>query len=84
MRSTKAKFIAKVEPDYQAQRLVLVSLKDNRTGEMMDKAYIKERGVESFLNLGDAIETLNWNLNGYTNRCRYTETKKGFTIYIYD
>ena len=78
----KSKFIARVSAC--KDKLVLESLKDNRTGEFKDKEYIKSRGVQDFLDYNDMVETLNWNLNGRTKACRVNVRHAGYTVYIYD
>lgn len=49
-----------------------VSAFDNRKQEELTKDYIEERGIRKFLNLEDLKETLNWNLNGDSEKYQFT------------
>ena len=62
---------------------------DNRKGEALTDEYIKERGIENFLNMDDMKETLNWNLNGDSSKFQFKwgQTVNGISegrAYIYD
>jgi hypothetical protein len=59
-----AKFIITVESNKKEDSIETVSVFDNRSQEYMTEEYISERGIQSFLDIKDLKETLNWNLNG--------------------
>lgn len=66
-----------------------VSVFDNRTNEYWTKERIKERGIEHFLDVADMKETLNWNLNGDSNKYQFkwgqsSKLKSEGRAYIFD
>ncbi len=96
----KAKFIVRVESikpssgktwisDSPFLKIRTISVFDNRTGALWAKNQIKERGIKFFLNTSDLKETLNWNLNGDSNKYQFKwlqsgkETTEG-AAYIFD
>ncbi|MEF9983747.1 MAG: hypothetical protein RR806_07470 [Oscillospiraceae bacterium] len=67
----KAKLVVTVESNKKSREIIAISVFDNRTNEYLPKEFIKERGIESFLNLDDLKETLNWNLNGDSSKYQF-------------
>ncbi|WP_252225317.1 MULTISPECIES: hypothetical protein [unclassified Clostridium] len=65
-----AKFIVRVESNKGEKSIKTVSIFDNRIKEYLKEDYIQERNVESFLDINDLKETLNWNLNGNSLKCQ--------------
>ena len=78
-RLNKAKFIITIESDKNT----------NRIEKYLDDSFIKDRGIENFLNIEDMKETLNWNLNGDDSKYKLKwgqsckTTAQGFA-YIFD
>ncbi|MCM1008662.1 MAG: hypothetical protein NC485_12215 [Ruminococcus flavefaciens] len=64
----KAKLIVEVISDRLTNKITTVSVFDTRTGNYWNKEKIHDRGIEWFMNLSDLKETLNWNLNGDSNK----------------
>jgi len=84
-----AKLIVRVESDKKLQTIRTLSIYDNRSQEYLTTEYIKERNVVDFLGLPDLKETLNWNLNGDSDKYqfRWGQSSKGFSegvAYIFD
>ena len=50
--------------------LTTSSIWDERTQKYWESKQISERGIESFLNIEDCKQTLNWNLHGDSARYR--------------
>lgn len=67
----QAKLIIKIESDKIKNTIKTISVFDNRTNEFLPNEYIKERGIECFLNMDDVKETLNWNLNGDSSKYKF-------------
>ncbi len=67
---SKAKLIVTIKSDKREGTIKTVSVFDNRTQQYRPE-YIKERGIESFSNMDDVKETLNWNLNGDSNKYQF-------------
>lgn len=88
-RLSKAKFIINVESDKKTKTIKTISVFDNRTEKHLDYSFIKDRGIEWFLNIDDLKETLNWNLNGDSSKYKFKwgqsckSTSQGFA-YIFD
>lgn len=85
----KAKIIVTVEGNNLTKKIKTIFAVDNRTGEALTDEYIKERGIEYFLNMDDMKETLNWNLNGDSSKFQFKwgQTVNGISegrAYIYD
>lgn len=58
---------------------------DNRTKRLWTREQIIERGIVSFNNESDMKETLNWNLNGDSEKYQYNIIGTSyFTALIYD
>ena len=86
---SNAKLVVTVESNKCTREIRTISIYDNRIQEYLTAAYIQERGVGSFLNLGDMKETLNWKLNGDSRKYqfRWGQTVKNVTegrAYIFD
>ncbi len=84
----KAKYVIKVDgikPSLNKSWIVnnphikikTTSVFDNRTGEFWTEEQINERGIKFFLNISDLKETLNWNLNGNSNKYQFKWLKSG-------
>lgn len=84
-----AKFIVTVESDKKTRTIKTSSILDNRTQKNLTEDYIHERGIEYFLNMNDLKETLNWNLNGDSEKYQFkwgqsgSKTTEG-RAYIFD
>ena len=66
-------------------QLQTVCVYDNRTKELWTKEQIIERGIVPFLGEHDMKETLNWNLNGDSEKYQYNIIGTSyFTALIYD
>jgi len=83
-----AKLIVTVEGNKETKEIKTISVYDNRINEYLDKEFMKERGIELFLNIEDMKETLNWNLNGDSSKYQFKwgQSSKGFSegrAYIY-
>lgn len=76
-----AKFIITVEGNKHTKEIKTISIFDNRTKEELEHEYLKERGIERFLDINDMKETLNWNLNGDSSKFQFKwgQTAKEFT-----
>lgn len=72
-----AKIIVTVEGNKRTKKIKTISAYDNRTKENLTAEYIKERGIESFLDLNDLKETLNWNLNGDSSKYQFKWGQSG-------
>ncbi len=68
---TNSKLIVKVIGNKTTKKIKTISVYDNRKKEYCSKEYIKERGIEWFLNIEDLKETLNWNLNGDSSKYQF-------------
>lgn len=84
-----AKIIVTIKSNKHTKRIETVSAFDNRTKEDLSEEYIKERGINFFLNLDDLKETLNWNLNGDGKKFQFKWGQSGKTYtegraYIFD
>lgn len=65
------------------------SVYDNRINRFWSDERIKERGIEYFLDLEDLKETLNWNLNGDSDKYQFvwgqsSKVKSEGKAYIFD
>lgn len=67
-RLSNAKFIINIESDKNTKKIKTISIFDNRIEKYLDNSFIKDRGIEYFLNIEDLKETLNWNLNGDSSK----------------
>jgi hypothetical protein len=67
---SNAKFVITVESNKRGGKIKTISIFDNRTQQYRSE-YIKERGIEWFLNMADMKETLNWNLNGDESKYQF-------------
>lgn len=67
MKQYKLKVELIKHPD---RSLTTSSIWDERTQKYWESKQISERGIESFLNIEDCKQTLNWNLHGDSARCR--------------
>lgn len=84
-----AKLVVKVESDRTTNRIFTVSVFDNRTESYWTKEQIHERGIEWFLSKEDMKETLNWNLNGDSDKYQFKWGQSGSKhsegiVYIFD
>lgn len=84
----KAKLIVEVEGNRITKEIKTISVFDNRTNEYWESERIKERGIEWFLNMEDMKETLNWNLNGDSDKYQFkwrqsSKEKSNGTAYIF-
>lgn len=68
----KAKLIVKIESNQQTKLIQTISVYDNREQKYWTKEQIIERGIQSFINLSDLKESLNWNLNGDSSKYQFT------------
>ena len=66
-----AKLVIKVESKKGEEVITTKSVFDNRIGEYWGGEQITERGIKSFLNIGDLKETLNWNLSGDSSKYQF-------------
>jgi hypothetical protein len=85
---SNAKFVITVESNKKDRKIKTISIFDNRTQQYRPE-YIKERGIEWFLNMADMKETLNWNLNGDSSKYQFKwgQTVNGVSegrAYIFD
>lgn len=84
-----AKLVIKIISDKITNRIATEEIYDNRIQKFWSKEQIEERGVDWFLNLNDAKETLNWNLNGDSSKYQFKwgKSTKFFSegyAYIFD
>lgn len=84
-----AKLVVKVIGNKIDKTIRTVSVYDNREQKEWCKDRIEERGIESFINMEDMKETLNWNLNGDSSKFQFSwgQSSKGSTdgtAYIFD
>lgn len=80
----EAKYIIKVqEVDHT---FVAKEVFDNKSQFYRNKEFIKERGIDWFLDLSDLKETLNWNLNGDSSKYQFVwdENQKTGKAYVFD
>lgn len=66
-----AKLVVTVIGDKHTKEIRTTTVFDNRTMKELPDEYIKERGIEQFLNIDDMKETLNWNLNGDSSKYQF-------------
>lgn len=72
-----AKLIVAVESDKRTHAIKTTSVFDNRTQEHWPEEKIRARGIETFLNVDDLKETLNWNLNGDASKYQFQWGQSG-------
>ena len=63
-----AKLVVTILSNRKTRQLRTISIHDNRTNEDWTDAQITERGIWKFIDTADLKATLNWNLNGDTDR----------------
>ena len=64
----KAKFVITIEGDKKDKTIKTLSIYDNRIEKYLNDEFIKERGIENFLDIDDLKETTNWTLNGDSSK----------------
>ena len=84
-----AKLVVKVTSDRLLGKIYTCTIYDNRTNKYWTKEQIAKRGVEWFLSIQDMKETLNWNLNGDSNKYQFKwglscKTKSEGIAYVFD
>lgn len=68
----EAKYIVTVKDGIdkeKPEKEFTMSVYDIKNNEYWSEEKIASRGIQSFQDFNDAIETINWNLNGDTSRC---------------
>lgn len=74
MRKTminKAKLVINVRSNKHTREIETVNVYDNRTESFWNEERIKERGILTFSDMHDMKKTLNWNLNGDSEKFQF-------------
>lgn len=68
---SKAKLIVTIQSKKGENRIETVSVFDNRENKEWTKERIAEQGIETFFDVADLKESLNWNLNGDSSKYQF-------------